>query len=455
MRQSVFAAGPAAPGGLRRGAFGGIVGFGLLVLLGLALGVGLSQRPVSAPLMIAAGVGLVAMTLLAVVRYDLAVAVGILLLPIVRVEPAPVDAVFAIVIAVAAVTGRIELRRVPLSMAALCGAFISLYVISAMNAVDGRRAAEWLSVTVYLVIFAIWTCCYVDRESRARMILRLYLFVAVVWAVLASLALFVAFPGSASLTIIGERAVGLFKDPNVFGPFLVPAALLLVQESLSPRLLRLNRFAKALCFAALSAGILFSYSRAAWLNLVVGIIVMTVVFALRRGGGKRAAALVAVVVVALGALGWTIAVSHSIGFLEQRARFQSYDTQRFSAQRTGLQLAQTHPLGIGPGQFEDYSAVSAHSTYVRSLAEQGILGAAILLALLFGTLLLAARNAVLARDTYGLGSTALLAAWCGLLVNSVVVDTIHWRHLWLLAGLVWAGAVSDQVSSRDGARAVM
>jgi O-antigen ligase len=162
-----------------------------------------------------------------------------------------------------------------------------------------------------------------------------------------------------------------------------------------------------------------------------------------------------VIVAALGVLGWTIAVSHSIGFLEQRARFQSYDTQRFGAQRLGLELAQSHPLGIGPGQFEVYSTVSAHSTYVRSLAEQGILGAAVLFALLFGTLLLAGRNAVLGRDTYGIGSTALLAAWCGILANSVVVDTIHWRHLWLLAGLIWAGAVSDQVSSRAGARDVM
>jgi O-antigen ligase len=455
VRQNALAVGRLIPGADRRGMMSGAAGFGLLVALGLALGVGLSLRPVSAPLLVGAGASLVALLLLAIVRYDLAVAVGVLLLPIVRVEPAPVDGVFAIIIALAAVTGRIELRRLPLSMAVLAGSFISLYTISAMNAIDGRRAAQWLSVTIYLVAFAAWVCCYVDRESRTRVLLRLYLFVAVAWGLLASVALFFSFPGSATLTIEGQRAVGLFKDPNVFGPFLVPAALLLVQESLSPRLLRLNRLAKALCFAALVAGILFSYSRAAWLNLVVGIIVMTIVFSLRRGGGRRALALVAVVVVALGALGWTIAVSHSIGFLEQRARFQSYDTQRFSAQRTGLELAQTHLLGVGPGQFEAYSAVSAHSTYVRSLAEQGVVGAVLLLALLFGTLLLAARNAVLGRDTHGLGSTALLAAWCGLLVNSIVVDTIHWRHLWLLAGLIWAGAMTDQVSSSTGDRAVM
>jgi hypothetical protein len=24
--------------------------------------------------------------------------------------------------------------------------------------------------------------------------------------------------------------------------------------------------------------------------------------------------------------------------------------------------------------------------------------------------------------------------------NSVVVDTLHWRHLWVLVALIWAGA---------------
>lgn len=439
----------------RRGSLGTVFGAGLLVAFGAAIGLGLGLHPVSAPLLALAGAGLVAVAVLSVVRYDLAFALAVLLLPIVRKEPAPVDGVFAVMIAVAAVTGRVRLDRVPLSMASLSGLFLALYVISAMDAVDIVRAIQWLSVTIYLVFFAIWLSCFIDREARVRRLVALYVFVAVVWGALGSAALFIPFPGAASLTVDGERALGLFKDPNVYGPFLVPAALFLAHECLSPRLLRLKLPLKVLCLMIVVAGVLFSYSRAAWLNLVVGILVMTVVFGLRRGGGARAVGLLLVIVAALGVLGWTIAVSHSLGFLEQRARFQSYDTQRFGAQRLGLSLAQSHPLGIGPGQFEDYSAVSAHSTYVRSLAEQGLLGAAVLFALLFGTLLLAARNAVLGRDTYGLGSTALLAAWCGLLANSVVVDTIHWRHLWLLAGLIWAGTVSDQVSSRAGARAVM
>jgi hypothetical protein len=64
----------------------------------------------------------------------------------------------------------------------------------------------------------------------------------------------------------------------------------------------------------------------------------------------------------------------------------------------------------------------------------------VLLGLVLLTLGFAVRSAVVGRDTYGIGSAALLAAWCGVLANSLFIDTLHWRHLWLLAALIWAGA---------------
>ena len=168
---------------------------------------------------------------------------------------------------------------------------------------------------------------------------------------------------------------------------------------------------------------------------------MLAVVALRRGGGRRAAVVLVLVTVAGMATVGVIAVTGSLDFLQERASFQSYDTQRFGAQRTGIKLAERYPFGIGPGQFEVLSPVATHSTYVRVLAEQGVLGFFTVLALLFATLAFAGRNAVIGRDTYGIGSAALLGAWVGILVNSLVVDTLHWRHLWVVAGLIWAGAM--------------
>jgi hypothetical protein len=64
----------------------------------------------------------------------------------------------------------------------------------------------------------------------------------------------------------------------------------------------------------------------------------------------------------------------------------------------------------------------------------------IVLALLLVTFAAAGGNVIVGRDTYGIGSAALLAAWCGILANSVFIDTLHWRHLWAVAALIWAGS---------------
>ena len=326
----------------------------------------------------------------------------------------------------------------PLAVFVLLGAFIFLNLLSTIEAIDPAVAARFMAITVYLAVFAVWFTSYLNSERRARGVVRAYAGTATVVGLLASLALFVPFPGS-GLILANEatRATGLFEDPNVFGPFLIPAALIVLEEILNLRLLRSSRLLKLVMFLALSCGVLFSYSRAAWINYVVAVVVLLGVMAMRRGGSRKAFAVLSLMIVAgIAALG-AVAVTGSIGFLQERAKFQSYDVERFGAQRTGIQLAEQYPFGIGPGQFDVVVPVSAHSTYVRTLAEQVVLGMVVIIALFITTLVFAGRNAVLGRDSYGIGSAALLAAWIGILVNSFVVDTLHWRHL--LFGPRWSG----------------
>jgi O-antigen ligase len=415
-------------------AFGGAA----LFLLFLAVGVVLGRSPLPVPIVAAFGVGLLGTLALALSRYDAAVALGVLLLAVVRIEPAPSDLVFAVVIAVAFVTGRLFLERVPLSVSVLVAGFLALNLLAATVATDGARAVAYFAITLYLGVFALWFCAYVCSVRRARLILLAYLVGAALSAAVACLALVAPFPG-ASAFVDGPRAQGLFKDPNVFGPFLVPAVLILMEETVSPRLLRFRLSTKLLLLSMLTVGVVFSFSRAAWLNLAVGMLVLLVVLALRRGGGRRALTMLVVSLVAGAALFGVVAATSSTTFLTERAGLQDYDVQRFGTQATGLEIAATHPLGIGPGQFEAVSELSAHSTYVRALAEEGVVGALLVFTLMLLTLGFAARNVVLGVDTYGIGSAALLAAWCGLLVNSSFVDTLHWRHLWLVAALIWAG----------------
>jgi hypothetical protein len=418
-----------------------------LGLFALATAVVLSRHPLPSAAVAAFGIGLLGTLALVLRSYDGAVALGVVLTAFVWFEPAPPDLVFGVVIAVALVTGRFTLGRVPLAIPMLLGAFLALNLIASVDVVDASRAAFFFSITLYLAIFALWFGAYVDSTSRARLVVKAYLTAAVISALLATVALYVHFPGHGAL-VVGPRAKGLFKDPNVYGAFLVPAALILLEEIVRPRLLRLRAPAKVALLSSVTVGILFSFSRAAWLNAAIGLVVMLAVLALRRGGSRRAVAVVAVALTATAALFVAVAVTSSLTFLEERAHFQSYDVRRFGAQLSGVDYAVHYPLGIGPGQFELLSPVSAHSTYIRALAEEGLLGLLVLLALMVLTLFLAVRNAEAGHDTYGIGSAALLASWCGLLANSVFIDTLHWRHLWLVAALIWAGAARSSWARR-------
>lgn len=416
------------------------VWIGAAVLLGGVLALGFAQNPPPLGLVVLGGAALMALLGLALVRYAAVVALGFVLFGIVFVEPAPPDIVFAVAIAVAIVTGRAHIRRIPPLVLLLLGALLVLNLVSAVATVDAARAGVFFFVTAYLVVFSVWLTAWIDSEARMRLVVRALLAGAVFSALVGVLAPFLPLAAAEAWHNQG-RAKAFFEDPNVFGPFLVLPALILVEELLQPRLLRTGRITKLALFSVLTIGVLFASSRAAWLNAAVAALTMLTVFALRRGGGRNAFVLVGTIAVAATVLLGAISLSGSGDFLQERARFQAYDEERFAAQRAGVELATSHPFGIGPGQFEQVVGYAAHSTYIRALTEQGFLGLLTVVLLFLATLAAAARNAVAGRGTFGIGSATLLAAWCGTLANSLFVDTLHWRHLWLIAALIWIGTM--------------
>jgi O-antigen ligase len=422
------------------------------------LGLAVDAVTLSLPKTIAACLAATGLLALTLANYRWAVSLSFLLLGLQVIEPAPVDFAFVIVIGVAIVTGRMNPRQVPLWVLMTMGAFIALNLLSWIEAVDAGRAAFFMGVTIYLCGLGVWTASYVTTPDRARQIFTCLIIVAAVSAFFGSLVLYMPLPLFSAETD-GFRATALFDDPNIYGPFLVSVSILLLQELLDPRVLRWRRPTIATAFALITIGAFLSYSRAAWLNWVVGIVVLMAVMPLRRGGTGRALVMILVVLSGVGATAATVVLTGQTDFVQERAKFQTYDNERFGAQELGLELAETKPIGIGPGQFERASPVSAHSTYIRSGAEQGVLGFCVIVILFFGTLVVAARNVILGRDTAGIGSLGLLAVWAGTLANSVFIDTLHWRHLFVYAGLIWAGSLAapaiSQASSRAGVRRPM
>jgi O-antigen ligase/polysaccharide polymerase Wzy-like membrane protein len=428
----------------------------LALAVGLALATPVLHASVPFSMLVAGGVAILALLGLAVARYDLAVALGFALLGFVRFEPAPSDAVFAIVVAVAVATGRLRLDRVPFVPAALVGLLIAVSALSIGTAVDFSLALRFFTISLYLGVFFVWLIGYVDSHYRARVLVVAYLVAALVSAVLGSLPFLFPFSGLDLFTTEGGfRAQALFKDPNVYGPFLVPAALILVDEIISPRLILLQRWVKSLLVLVLLTGLLFSYSRAAWFSFGFGLFVLLTVLLLRRTSAGRLKVIITSLVASVVLLAPLAAMTGATGVIEDRARFQAYDVQRFQAQREGLNIGMTHPLGVGPGQFDYHAVAGAHSLYIRVFAEQGPVGLVVLLLFIALTFGVAAANTIRGIDTFGIGSAVLFAAFCGLLVTSVTVDTLHWRHLWVLAALIWVGwRRGASASSRSGSASV-
>ena len=142
------------PTGFAARSAGRLAGAAGLLLFAVATGVALSKHPLPLTLVLAFGVGLLGTLALALARYDVAVGLGIFLLAAVRIEPAPADLILFVVIAVAFVTGRFYIRRVPLIVVVLLSVFLALNMLASVELIDVGRAATFFAITLYLVIFA-------------------------------------------------------------------------------------------------------------------------------------------------------------------------------------------------------------------------------------------------------------------------------------------------------------
>jgi hypothetical protein len=414
-------------------------GFVIVLAAGAGTGLGRVAAGLSGSSVTLAAVALVVvggLIMLGLRRPAALATLGFALLPLVRQEPAPVDLAFALLILCVLLVAQGRLNVQP-SIALATAAFAAVTIVSVAGASDNSRAVKYEATTLYLIGTALALSAIFWNVRAARNCIAAYLIGASVSAIAAVLALFVSYPGSHLLLYDPHRVMAFFKDPNVFSGFLVPGIAIVVDELAQPRLLPWGFKTKLATLAALGAGLLFAFSRAAYLNGAIAVATVVAVHAMRRGGGRYAMRLL----LAVGLVGSTgvalLVATHSTHFLESRSHLQTYDQQRFATQSEALHSATKHLFGFGPGQVEVNLPLSSHSLYARVAYEQGVPGL-ITLAVLFGLTLAIALLLASLPSRVGVGGAALLGSWLGLLANSAFIDTLHWRHLWIFGGLIWA-----------------
>ncbi|WP_144316869.1 O-antigen ligase family protein [Pseudothermotoga hypogea] len=231
------------------------------------------------------------------------------------------------------------------------------------------------------------------------------------------------------------RLTGFFKDPNVLGPFLVPVSAYFLMRFLKGRG---NEFLNLAFFLFFSFGVLLTFSRAAWLNYAVTIVLLVGTAFLNRGTCLKALGFFVIAALIFFVFWYYFADKVNLlgvslkDFTLGRLRFQSYDVARFEAQRMFIDILSSANafFGIGPGNYELYSRMATHSLYARYIGERG----------LFGFCLFVMFWVIVLKKLFKSRSRGfLIPVLFGQLINSLFIDSLHWRHLWLLIELAFLG----------------
>jgi len=207
-------------------------------------------------------------------------------------------------------------------------------------------------------------------------------------------------------------------------------------------------------FLAAVAGMLLSFSRACWLNFGVAVVIFFAAQLVFATPGAWPRLRTGAIVVIAGAISvfWlsdTAAVSQMLKLRVTSNGFQRYDEARFATQTLAWETAQKRPLGIGPGQAEMVFGYATHNMYMRVLSENGWVALIALLVFLGATVARACSVIRNTRDEW-IREVNLVALACivGHLANSLVIDTVHWRHIWFVYALPWVYLPVPEFSRR-------
>ncbi len=386
----------------------------------------------------------------------------ILLSGIVFVEPAPTDLLFPVLFFCAVAQGYCHFYTASLPAYASLAVLTVLVTGSMFAAEDVGRALRYGGITIYLA--ALWFVFHnlflgSAEKYRQRAMLT---YVAVAWisAIVAVLAYHELIPAADRFLAKG-RATALFEDPNVFGPFLVPPLLFcLAKPCLRETRHPAGWFVAALCMAI---AVVHTFSRGAAVNLLASVLVFCAFVLMGRIRGIAPTRTMLAGLVGVSCFGGVLyAFSSSSPSFQQvltaRTGMQDYDNDRWQFQRRAMQEAVNSPWGIGPGHAEltfDFPGArghgATHNLFLRVLVENGWLAVMALVVFLVSVML--PSWAKLGWDGASPSSilldAVLLASLVGMLVNSLVIDSLHWRHLWLCLAMLSRPPVN--VSSPDTA----
>ena len=358
------------------------------------------------------------------------------------IEPSPYEFVFAAVLASLVATRGLRFHPAILPLA-LClilfsiGGFVSLAPF-----LDENESVMFTGISAYLSVTALFFAMLlrIDAQGRLDALRRGYV-IAAVAASIAGIVGFFHIGGFGEILTRYDRAAGTFKDPNVLGTFVILPLVYLVHSMLVERLRLWSVIAVAII---MFGGVFLSFSRGAWGHAFGSLALMTVLTYIASRDGRirrRIIVLTVIGVISIAAALTAVLSVNTVGrTFEDRASFeQSYDRGeqgRFGNQLAAIPMLMERPNGFGPLRFRFFFVEDAHNVYINAFASYGWLGGFSYLVLIILTASIGWR---LVSTNFGLRGDAIVI-WSCLFVEilqGLQIDTDHWRHFWLMLGLIW------------------
>ncbi|MEK1932183.1 MAG: O-antigen ligase family protein [Pararhizobium sp.] len=369
------------------------------------------------------------------------VTLGVFLSGFVIAEPAPYEVFMATLIGLWFLFG-LKISRAVAPLLALLLLFMTGGILSLTVMSDLATAPMYMAVSGFLALTAVFYAAIIDaRHERLKLIFDAWVAAGVLTSLLGILGYFGAIPGAQNFTLY-DRAKGAFQDPNVFGPFLVAPSIYLMHRLLTERITTAP--VKAVAILIMALGLFLSFSRAAWaLYLFCACALVLIMLLKERTGAFR----LKILVLALGgtllmitALVVALQIPQVADLFSNRTQLvQDYDgghLGRFDRHKIGFLMSMEKPLGIGPMVFSTIFPEDEHNIWLKCLTSYGWLGFVSYVTLILWTVTIGFRFLLLDRPW----QPYLMIAWLVLIGHAAignVIDIDHWRHVYLLFGVIW------------------
>jgi len=369
------------------------------------------------------------------------------------IEPSPHDGLMGVLAVACLIAGVRFERRVALLFLLLL-VFNVAGLVSLLNVPGQELTVQYAGTSIYLGLAAVLFASLFTQNTMARIatVRAAYILTATLGALAGIAGYFSVFPGAHDLFATYDRALGAFKDPNVFGPFLIWPALVVLERMLARRV----RLTDLAVVAVLLFALLLSFSRGAWFHFAVSCLVMMLLAFLAAPTSHIRLRVIGMGAIGIATLAALIVLALSFDtvrtmFVERAQLIQSYDVGsggRFNLQELALSELLRSPNGMGPFEFSRVYGLQQHNTYLQAFLVYGWAGGMAYLTLLIATFWVALRS-IFVRTPWQPYLICAVAAFVGEVLEGFVIDTDHWRHFFLLLGIIWGLGAATQNFARS------